>query len=425
VNFRNVVSWLKSSDRATHFIHPYPAKLLAHIPNFFVNSSLLSASGDVVLDPFCGSGTVLLEAALAGRNALGADANPLARLVSKVKTTPIRTERVRRALRALLDRIPASASPPVAAARLTYWFYPHVISQLSRLRFSIDRVRDADVRDFLLVCFSSVVRRVSLADPRLSVPVRLRADQYTIGHWLREKTELRLRRLRRQDVIREFEIVVAANLTRMESLVAVSASAGHAVVISNDARRLTRSITGHDALPSNSVDLIITSPPYMGAQKYVRASSLSLAWLGFLDAQSQRAYEELSIGREHFQKDQIQSRVATGISWVDADIRPIRRRNALRGHLAAIYILEMAEAINESARVLRPGGHLVLVASNNRVCGRVFRTQAALAVLAERAGFVPRLRLVDAIRSRGLMTRRNATAGVITREWIHVLEKPS
>ena len=89
VNFRRIVPALNSSDRFTHLIHPYPAKLLVHIPFFFLANDLLSKPGDTVLDPFCGSGTVLFEAQLANRLAYGADANPLARLIARVKTTPL------------------------------------------------------------------------------------------------------------------------------------------------------------------------------------------------------------------------------------------------------------------------------------------------------------------------------------------------
>jgi len=80
VNFRELVSWIPYGDRATHMIHPYPAKLLVHIPHYFLSNDLLSQEGSKVLDPFSGSGTVLLEAALSGRQAFGADANPLGRL---------------------------------------------------------------------------------------------------------------------------------------------------------------------------------------------------------------------------------------------------------------------------------------------------------------------------------------------------------
>ena len=65
----------------------------------------------------------------------------------------------------------------------------------------------------------------------------------------------------------------------------------------------------------------------------------------------------------------------------------------------------------------------MLVAANNQICGHEFRTQHYLRLIAEETGFRTILRLVDDIRSRGLMTKRNKTASVITREWVLVFAK--
>jgi hypothetical protein len=86
VSFRKLVHWIKIGERATHYAHSYPAKLLPHIAHFFLASDQLSSRGDVVLDPFGGTGTVALEAILAGRQAYLAEVNPLAALIAQVKT---------------------------------------------------------------------------------------------------------------------------------------------------------------------------------------------------------------------------------------------------------------------------------------------------------------------------------------------------
>lgn len=77
VKFRTLVPELKKPERYTHLIHSYPAKLLANIPYFFFATDTLCPFDGIVLDPFCGTGTVLLEAVLSGRTAWGADSNPL------------------------------------------------------------------------------------------------------------------------------------------------------------------------------------------------------------------------------------------------------------------------------------------------------------------------------------------------------------
>jgi hypothetical protein len=85
VSFRKLVPWLKVGERATHYLHPYPAKLLPHIAHFFLASKLMCPEGGLVLDPFGGSGTVALESCLSGRMAAYADTNPLARLIAEAK----------------------------------------------------------------------------------------------------------------------------------------------------------------------------------------------------------------------------------------------------------------------------------------------------------------------------------------------------
>ena len=75
------------TDYLTHGLHPYPAKFIPQIPNALIQE--LSSVGDTVADIFCGSGTTLLEALQLKRHAIGIDANPLAALISRAKTTPL------------------------------------------------------------------------------------------------------------------------------------------------------------------------------------------------------------------------------------------------------------------------------------------------------------------------------------------------
>lgn len=431
ISFREEVKPLNSPERATHLIHPYPAKLLMHIPYFFLDNTILSKAGDTILDPFCGSGTVLLEALLSGRNALGADANPLARLISKVKVTPLDHKCLKEQFEQLLKLIPQKPTIPLPdVINLTHWFYPQVIEQLLCLLEGINKVEKVDIKDFLLVCFSNCVRKVSLADPRLSVPVKLRYGQYPDGHRLREKTDQHLRNLQQVNVSQQFLKTFETNYNRMISMEKLIPKTVNASVICSDSRNLeyktkkAQDGTIHTKkVRSESIDLIITSPPYVGAQKYIRASSLNLGWLGLCGAKELNQLNNLNIGRENYPKDSYRELVSTGIKEADNLLKQIRSINSLRAHIAGIYLLEMREAFQEIFRVLKRGGYMVLIAANNQICEQEFYTQEFLRYIAENIGFSLILRLIDDIRSRGLMTKRNRTASIITKEWILVFQK--
>jgi DNA modification methylase len=428
VDFRTLVPCLACPERATHLLHSYPAKLLVHIPFFFLDNTILSSKGDLVADPFCGSGTVLLESQLAGRVSIGADSNPLARLLTTVKTSPISAS----VLDAACDRLftcipekPRNDAPDVV--NLEHWFYPHVIHQLQCLHEAIETTRRRDVRDFFRVCFSNCVKRVSLADPRLSVPVRLRSGQYPEGHHLRDKTDAHLRHLERVNVFQVFKDVLTANRKRMASLEPIMMRLPPARVVSCDARHLCSNgsfaeINGRRQ-DDSCVQLVITSPPYPGAQKYIRSCSLSLGWLGLCRSDELLEDKRETIGREEFRQADYATFIPTGLPQADRILVNIHAINPVRAAIASTYLREMRQAIQEIWRVVKIGGYFVLVAANNQICGREFQTEQYLRLIAEQAGFRLILRLIDDIRSRGLMTKRNKTASVITREWVLVFLK--
>lgn len=411
VSFRKLVFWLKVGERATHYVHPYPAKLLPQIAHFFLAADCLTPRVATVLDPFAGTGTVALEAILSGRSAVYADVNPLARLIARVKTTLLSRAEVERAaliVRSRFNRLRRPSHPDVV--NIDYWFAPETKASLSLLRRAIDEVPSDRVREFFLITFSAITKKLSTADPRLSVPVRLKdASKHVYG---------------KAEVIKAFEAQLASNLRRMDALADLLPN-GTSVSVScagQDARQLLSD--GSRSLSADTIDLVISSPPYAGAQKYVRASSLHLGWIGLVEAGQLADLERRSIGREHFSKKLIENCPTTTIREVNKLLKTIWDIDRTRALICATYISEMEAAIVEIVRVLKPGGHFVLVIGNNEVCGLPFKSSHYLQVLCERHGLRTRLRMVDEIKSRGLMTKRNRSAGVISREWVILFEKP-
>lgn len=405
ISFRHLVPWLKVGERASHYLHPYPAKLLPHIAHFFLANRSLVGADEIVLDPFGGSGTVALETILSGRTALYADANPLGRLITAVKTRSVDLALLATASAAVRDgfrRSRARKLPDVV--NLQKWFDPGITSDLIRLRAAIGALEDGPLRDFMRVTFSAVIRKASNSDPRFSVPVR-----YRDGEARNERSAIDL-----------FEGQLEANVARISALGQV-APLGTAALAGTDARSLTTVLGGR--MPDNSVGMIISSPPYASAQKYVRAASLSLGWLDLAPSNGLRRLEDQTIGREHHPKASWDDVGSTGIDHADALIRKIAEENPSRAKIVGTYLIEMRAALTEAVRVLRPGGCFVLVIGDNTVCGHRFASSEYLRLMLEGIGMTTILSLVDPIPSRGLMTRRNKTAGIITSESVIVLRK--
>lgn len=423
VNFRNLVPHLNNKERYTHLIHSYPAKLLSNIPFYFLSSDYFCPSDGVVLDPFCGTGTVLLEAALSGRQAWGADANPLAILISKVKTTYISREILLKNLSVVLNRAERSREMPQMDSVIEGWFSHSTVTQLYRLQQSIRKIKNDNHRDFFLLCFSNLIRKVSYADPTIAVPVHLNPQRFAAGSERREAVTFRLETLKAIDVYDKFESICRLNIERVSSLKGVK-KISMAEVISNDARHLTRHLTEDNIVSDDDVDLILTSPPYAGAQKYIRASRLNLYWLGMTEAADIRKINNKNIGREDYHKKDYDKKYITGIDEADKILEELYKKGKKeRACIVGNYLNEMKVALDESVRVLKPGGHMIIVIGNNTVCGLSFDTQDYLTSYLQSKGMHVRFKLIDDIKSYGLMTKRNKTANTITSEWILVLRK--
>lgn len=412
VSFRSLVHWMKVGERATHYIHPYPAKLLPQIAHFFLAAKGFFGENIHVLDPFGGTGTVALETLLSGNTPYFSDANPIARLIAKVKTKKLSPVRLNFELENIIGRYKKTRprkAPDVI--NLEHWYTPETIRGLTRLRTAIESIENTDIRDFFWVTFSAVSRKVSLADPRLSVPVK-RKDYHTTKDI---------------SVLDTFIQQANSNISRMLELNKRHTKKTTAKCVGFDARSLKEPKKWNNEskapLLAESIDLIITSPPYAGAQKYIRASSLNLGWLNLAESKDLKPLENLSIGREHLAKEIWDSKLLTNIKSADKILKKIREINPLRAAIAATYLNEMNDSIKEMSRVLKKGGHLVLVIGNNEVCGEVFASSEYLVQIAKNHKLNPILKMIDEIKSRGLMTKRNKTAGIISREWVIVFKK--
>ena len=152
----------------THGFHENSAKFIPHIPKWAIGKYLNGNKDKNILDPFCGSGTTLVEGVLAGYNVIGVDIDPLSALISKVKTTRIDEIELKRISSWLVSEIKAKKKGTFKPDCLTleHWFTNDAIEKLSTIRTLINQIREKfdsakktkDIQDLLTICFSSIIR---------------------------------------------------------------------------------------------------------------------------------------------------------------------------------------------------------------------------------------------------------------------------
>ena len=366
--------------------------------------ALEPSSDATILDPFCGSGTVILEAMLRGHQAIGIDVNPLARLISIAKTTPISRSHVTRVLSQIIDRTTRYRSVPSDDQLPRFWFNDGPRRALHRLHRAISGVPNPKYRIFFLVTLSSIVRRCSLADPTIAPPVRLSENRSALAGPRYRKNLLVARTMSYHDTIANFVRATQRNSARVHRLADCS-PAGAATVL--DAAAATTTLTDH------SIDLVITSPPYCGAQKYVRSFQLELRLLDYSPA-AIADLDKKTLGTERA------ARIRRGNVRLEPEteavLHQVANRNNRRAAMLRDYLGGLVDFARELRRILSPNGHAFVSFGTSHVAGVEVDLAQCFVGIAAAVGFRCIATLEDEIPSRGMITKRHASAATIDGE---------
>ena len=365
----------------THSIHPYPAKFIPQIPKMLIRE--LASAGDTILDPFCGSGTTLIEALRLECNAIGIDANPLACLLSRAKSTRVSKEESeslfdlankmatlsQQAYVGMLPLFPEMPSFPTSIEIPDFngvndWFDQQVIDELAFIKGNCMLLNQGNVRDIALTAFSSIIVTVSRQD---SDPRYVR----------REKN------IKPGDALQCFSRSLSQATRRTLELSEEVSS------------HLSIKVYEADILAPpeiDLVDLVVCSPPYPNAFSYHLYHRTRMLWL--------------DMDQPKFKKEEIGS----------------HRKYSSKGRNAATvdtFKKELHTILSWLTQVLRPNRHACFVMGDSTLQGETIENDKLLIEIAESIGYT-----IEANLSRKLQSTKkyfNPSIGKIKDEHIIVL----
>ena len=147
----------KETTYITHSYHRYPAKFIPQIVSRLIDK--YSNTGDLVVDPFGGCGTTLVESKVMGRHSIGVDINPVAVLIAQAKIVPIEPIKLEKEYITLKNRIygyldGVKVDVPINE-RIDYWFRHEEKRKLAFILDKIYKIDNEDIRNFFLCGFSN------------------------------------------------------------------------------------------------------------------------------------------------------------------------------------------------------------------------------------------------------------------------------
>jgi excisionase family DNA binding protein len=336
----------ETTNSLTHGIHPYPAKFPPQIPARLIE--ILTRPGEVVLDPFCGSGTTLVEALRLNRAVVGTDINPVAVLLSEAKTlrvthdTECTMEELEHAVESDAARErgepmlfshrepPCRSPPPPSIPNLNHWFGSIAIKEIGFVLGRIERLTDKAAGKAARAALSSIVVMASNQDSETRYTARSKnlVPGEILGAFLRKLREMR-------GLLVAFREATPAREAR---------------VLLVDARHLPADRVG-------PVDAVVTSPPYANAFDYHLYHRHRLYWLGYDPAELRR----LEIGSHlNYQR---------------------------RGNGIETYRRDMKHCLESIANVLKPGRPCAFVVGDSIFFGKVVDNAKVIADVACELGY--------------------------------------
>ncbi len=349
----------------THGIHTYPAMFIPQVGRRLLET--YSKEGDTICDIFCGSGSALVESKLLGRNAYGIDLNPLAIFLAHAKTTPINPQKLTKEYIALLNRVRKTKSNEKQKPNfknIDFWFKDRVIVNLAILKKTIREIKDKSIQNFLMVAFSETVRYSSNTKTGEFKLVRIKGEKL-------EKHD--------PDVIGIFRKHAEKNIVGMTEF------------YKNTKKSWTKIIYGDSSkdngIKANSIDCIITSPPYGDSRTtvaYGQFSRLSSQWIDMFENPNDASGIDNELLGGKATKNLSHALLS---DYLKESLEKIAKQDEARAKDVLSFFVGLNDCLKQAHKILKPKKYFCLVIGNRLVKQVRIPTDFIIAELAEKIGF--------------------------------------
>ena len=365
----------KPSDTGkwTHGYHRYPAKFIPQLVERLMDDYISNGTANVN-DPFMGCGTTIVSAISRGFRASGTDINKVAHLVTKAKATPILPDLLKKKVGLFLSKVEHLGGrgnlftesqvqphiPEKHLERIDYWFTEAVRNKLGKILALIRREDDLAVRFFLLVAFSHVLKTCSIWSQSSTKPTRDLKKRPTLPYDAIRRHLLRMLKGNGQF----YGVVPPCVKNKPNSFLNIQVGSAKMQPVRDD-----------------SVDLIVSSSPYVTSYEYADLHQLSTLWLDLADDLKEYRKEFIGTSYKQYENESLKSQIASRI--VD-EMVPKSRKKAKE---IEAFFVDMQEVFDESFRILKPGGRCCYVIGNTKLKGVDILNAEAFAESLQESGF--------------------------------------
>jgi len=391
----------------THCYHNYPAMMIPQIARRLINT--YGQDAKTLFDPYCGTGTSLVEANLKGINAIGTDLNPMARLIAETKTTIIELQLLDLYLKEfndfLFSMIFSISKPNIIVPNfknIDFWFHSEVKKKLGVIKGFIKNIKNEEIKKFFLVAFSETVRETSLT----------RNSEFKL-YRMSEKQRENFN----PDVYGIINSKLARNKKGLKDYISKKNNNAKSIIYSFN------SSVGISDIETEQVDLVVTSPPYGDSKTtvaYGQFSRLSNQWLDIENAN--QIDNQLMGGRpKEIQK--------MGIDVIDNSIEKIANKDEKRAKDVYSFYEDYSRSISNVSKIIRKNGYACYVVGNRRVKDTVLPTDEITKKLFQECGFKHLNTFIRNIPNKRMPSKNSPTnkigkkASTMNNEYIVIMQK--